>query len=107
MGPSSRGREAYPFGVWVSLSSQSSTVCSDRGVHIRRCALSAGDASHSLLSTLIMLLTTLLTVSTAALAAAAPAPKNKNEFTIRPVSRTDLCLDVQPAQGETATYTLM
>lgn len=55
-----------------------------------------------------MLCLSVLTFAMAALVSAAPPPKkDKNQFTIRPFSRQDLCLDVEPAAGESVGYSLM
>lgn len=55
-----------------------------------------------------MLCLSVLTFAMAALVSAAPPPKkNKNQFTIRPIAQQDLCLDVEPASGESVGYALV
>lgn len=55
-----------------------------------------------------MLCLSVLTFTMAALVSAAPPPKkDKNQFTIRPITQQDKCLDVEPASGETVGYALV
>lgn len=55
-----------------------------------------------------MLCLSVLTITMAALVSAAPPPKkDKNQFTIRPISQQDKCLDVEPVAGESVGYALV